>query len=158
MIAATEGRMPHPAPKTGEDQRAMGIRIIVVDDDEVERFMVVRFFCKHAGLEGVVIQEAESGEEAIRMLEARPFDCIICDDRLGAISGLYVLAFAREQQPAMVRVLFSGYVTPDLETQARLMARPHAILEKPMTPGALERLLQKQVVDRFLRPLIRQRR
>lgn len=131
------------------------IRILVVDDDEIERYMILRFF---SGIEqdlGLEIEEAESGEEAVARMEATKFDVIMTDFRMGAVSGIDVLVHALKESPSTIRILITGYASPELEKEAVQAAQVHAVLEKPMTSAELNILLKEQVVERFLTPLVR---
>ena len=126
---------------------------MIVDDDDTMRMMCRRFFERSPPPRGIDISEAESGEEAIDILRARDFDCVICDYRMGAVTGIDVLAFARKNRPKAVRILMSGFGSPDLVSAANVEARIHEFIEKPMTSLELETLLNEAVLERHLRRL-----
>ena len=124
---------------------------MIVDDDDTMRMMCRRFFERSPPPRGIDISEAGSGEEAIDILRARDFDCVICDYRMGAVTGIDVLAFARKNRPKAVRILMSGFGSPDLVSVANVEARIHEFIEKPMTNLELETLLNEAVLERHLR-------
>lgn len=128
------------------------LRVLVVDDVSSMRFMCKRFFLR-CGLD-VEVAEAASGEEALALLEAKPFDCILSDHRMGAVTGLDVLAFALEHQPAAIRCMMTGFADPALAEEASRRAKVHVFIEKPMEMGDLWALLQSDLVERHLRPLV----
>lgn len=61
-------------------------RVLVVEDEPHIRELVVL----HLGLEGLQVVEAKDGEEAIRLMRARPFDLCVLDLMLPRIDGLSV--------------------------------------------------------------------
>lgn len=128
-----------------------GVSVLIVDDDETMRLICRRFLARCA--EVGEIQEAASGEEAIDLLRARSFDCILSDYRMGAATGIDVLAFARANRPRTVRVLFTGFAAPAIHQEAMMRAGVHEFLEKPMTTSELETLLREKLVEPFLKPL-----
>ena len=66
-----------------------GLRILVVDDDDVDR-MAVKRALKSTGLNATVT-EAENAEAALRMLEKQAFDCTLLDYRMPGSDGLDVV-------------------------------------------------------------------
>lgn len=133
--------------RTDQDEFAVTppIRILVVDDDDSMLLICRRFFTATPGYR---VAEATSGEEAIQILDKEGFDCVLSDQRMGAVSGTDVLAFALDEQPQAVRVLMSGYADPRLIELARSHARIHEFIEKPMTTAEIEAVLQEAIVDR----------
>lgn len=115
--------------------------------------MILRFFGRMK--DQVVVEEAESGEEAMERIRGKRFDIVLSDYRMGAVSGIDLLAFARQESPSTIRILLSGYASPTLRDEAVRVADAHAVLEKPMTPVELDLLLQEHVVRSFVVPLQR---
>ncbi|MEJ8815030.1 response regulator [Variovorax ureilyticus] len=71
-----------------EDKLAQKVKaVLLVEDDAVQRESVVRLI----GDEDVVITAVESGEEALDLLRARVFDCMITDLRLPDMQGSELL-------------------------------------------------------------------
>jgi two-component system response regulator HydG len=132
--------------------KGKGQRLLVVDDDDAMRFMVRHCLSRSKDAEGLVIEEASSGEAAIELLRTRRYDCVLSDYRMGAVSGVAVLAFCLKHQPSAFRVLFTGLALPEIQEEARRDAQVHAVFQKPMTMPDLETLLQKELVEPFLSP------
>lgn len=139
------------AGKGPKEENMTGVSVLIVDDDETMRLICRRFLTRCA--EVGEVQEAASGEEAIDLLRARSFDCILSDYRMGAANGIDVLAFAQANRPRTVRVLFTGFAAPAIHQEAMMRAGVHEFLEKPMTTSELETLLREKLVDQFLKPL-----
>ena len=131
--------------------------VLIVDDDETMRFICRRFLSRLTDAGDLVIEEAASGEDAIEMLRDRPFDCVLSDYRMGAASGIDVLAFAKKERPKAVRILFTGFAAPAIHQEALHRASVHEFLEKPMTTPELEALLRAKMVEPYIKPLVRKR-
>jgi len=102
------------------------MRFLVVDDDRIFARTVGRLLRRM----GAVPTLATGPLTAIDWIERAPFDVVLCDAELAAgVTGLEVLAHARERLPGAMRVLMSVDV-------ARWRARDIA-------PGLVERLLPK---------------
>jgi two-component system response regulator PilR (NtrC family) len=88
--------------------------ILVVDDEpsmrEVLEFMLQK--------EGYTVTCAESGQQAIALLEKTHFDLLLCDIRLGDITGLEVLRASKEQDPDTVVIMISAYATTETAVEA----------------------------------------
>lgn len=104
-------------------------RVLLVDDDPATRLIVRRALAREGEAR---VDEAASGEEAIERLGREAFDCIVSDFRMGAVSGIDVLAFAKRKQPAARRVLMSGFADPGIVARAEQEASIHQFVEKPM--------------------------
>ena len=121
------------------------------------RLICRRYFSRLTDVGELVIEEAESGEDAIEMLRDQPFDLILSDYRMGAATGVDVLAFALKERPKAVRVLFTGFASPAIHQAAIAQASVHEFFEKPMTTAELEDLLRTRLVDPFLKRLAKKR-
>lgn len=115
-------------------------RLLLVDDDESTRLILRRFL--ESAREGLVVEEAANGEDAIRLLKERAFDAVLSDYRMGLITGIDVLQFALKTRPEAARVLMTGFADPALEGAARHRAQVHAFLEKPISTREFESLLE----------------
>src|SRR5688500_190975 len=94
-----------------------GLRILVVDDDDVDR-MAVKRALKSTGLDATVT-EAENAETALRMLERQAFDCALLDCRMPGRDGLDVVRRARERGLLVPFIMLTGF--GDEQTAVELM-------------------------------------
>jgi HD-like signal output (HDOD) protein len=87
---------------------------------------------------------ANSGEEALTMLAAKPFDIVVTDMRMPVMDGAQLLEHVQERFPNVIRIVLSGY----FEKEAALRAVPvaHQFLAKPCDPEQL-----REAVDRSCR-------
>lgn len=64
------------------------LRVLFADDEEMARTRLRRLLTSIGGVE--IVCECQSGEEALRMLEAHTIDVALLDVRMGVVSGLEV--------------------------------------------------------------------
>jgi len=89
-------------------------RILVVDDElSMRRFIEVLL-----SREGYKVSCAENGKTAISMINKKHFDLLLCDIRLGDISGLDVLRAAKKQSQHTVVIMISAYASAETAVEA----------------------------------------
>ena len=89
-----------------------GRQTILVVDDEKNIRRTLRMVLE---TEGYAVQEAESAEQALKLLEAEPVDLGIFDVRLPGMDGLSLLSRARELWRDLPVIVVSGHAdTPDV--------------------------------------------
>lgn len=128
----------------------MPLRVLVVDDVRSMR-MIYRIYFERLD-QDVEVLEAASGEEAIEIVDTEPLDLVLCDHRMGAVTGLDVLKHALRRQPDALRCMMTGYADPELATAATTEAKVHAFIEKSMGVGPMIEQLERELVSRFIRP------
>lgn len=102
----------------------------------------------------------ESGAEALRRLEAAPFDVLVTDMRMPGMSGSDLLQAVRQQYPQVVRIVLSGHT--DLMQIERTLGTAHQYLSKPCDAATLRATLmracavQERLADPNLRRLVGQ--
>ena len=88
--------------------------ILVVDDELSMRELLEVLLSK----EGYTVSFAENGRNAVSMIEKTDFDLLLCDIRLGDITGLEVLKAAKAQNPDAVVIMISAYTTTEAAVEA----------------------------------------
>jgi len=80
-------------------------RLLAVDDDpgilEVEREVLTA--------EGYTVETATSGQEALSMVRATPFDLVLTDLRMPSMDGLQLLREFTEADPEMPVIILTGH-------------------------------------------------
>lgn len=71
------------------------LHLLVVDDDDVDRERVQRYLERYPA--SVIMHEAASGEEALRLVRTTPYDCVVLDNQLGDTTGSELLPRLREE-------------------------------------------------------------
>ncbi len=85
------------------------MRILVVDDESNIRESLVRAL----NLMGYHAQEAQSGREALEMLESASFDLMVLDMRMPEMDGMEVMQRARRIRSDLPIVVLTGHATLD---------------------------------------------
>jgi two-component system response regulator PilR (NtrC family) len=88
--------------------------ILVVDDELSMRELLEYMLTK----EGYHVTCAKSGREAIDLLEKNHFDLMLCDIRLGDITGLDVLRAAKKNDSDIVSIMISAYASTESAVEA----------------------------------------
>ena len=93
-----------PEPTAAQPGAAGRARVLVVDDEDMVRMVVVAVLVQN----GYEVVEAKDGEEAIRKCEAGSFDLALVDLFMPRLNGLETLKELRQRQPRMQGVILSG--------------------------------------------------
>ena len=111
------------------------MKILIVDDDDVDR-MAVRRALKASGID-VIVTEAEDADSALEKLEHEHFDCTLLDYRMPGSDGLDVVRRAREKGLMVPFIMLTGF--GDEQTAVELMKAGAAdyIPKNTLTPERL---------------------
>ncbi len=110
--------------------------VLIVDDDIVLLDALERAF-REAG-EHVIA--CGTFEEARRVVRDKNLDALITDVRLGAFNGLQLAVMARDIQPSIQVIVFSGFDDPVLRADAERIGATYLV--KPVPANHLLQLLQ----------------
>ncbi|MDP2863589.1 MAG: response regulator, partial [Desulfobacterales bacterium] len=88
--------------------------ILVIDDERSMRELLDVMLSR----EGYEITCAESGRKAISLLEKKDYDLLLCDIKLGDISGLDVLRAAKKKNQKTVVIMISAYASTETAVEA----------------------------------------
>ncbi|MCS6817961.1 MAG: response regulator [Blastocatellia bacterium] len=82
-------------------------KILLVDDEPSIRL----FYSAVLADEGYEVAEAPSGAEALRLLNAEPFDLVVLDIRLGSQSGLELLQQIASHPARVPVIILTAYAS-----------------------------------------------
>ena len=136
-VASAPAVVPQPPAAGGESQTLAGIRVLLVDDEELIRRPMTRFLTRL----GADIREAEDGDAAFtRLGEGFEPDVILADLRMPRMDGGEFYVLLKAQRPALAeRVLFlSGDIT-QLAARGLAEVPRDRVLVKPVELAELER-------------------
>lgn len=131
-MTADSGAVTFESPTSFE---ATPLRVLIVDDDEVDRMAVRRGFLR-SGV-SVALTEAHDEVTARRLLHERDFDCVILDYNIPGSDGLRLLETLRLERPGTPVIMLTGQ--GDEQVAVRLM-KAGAVDYLPKTSVTPERL------------------
>lgn len=88
--------------------------ILVVDDEESMRELLDVMLSR----EGYQISSAESGRKAISLLEKKDFDLLLCDIKLGDMTGIDVLRASKKKNQNTIVIMISAYASTETAVEA----------------------------------------
>ncbi|MBI3302386.1 MAG: sigma-54-dependent Fis family transcriptional regulator [Deltaproteobacteria bacterium] len=100
--------------------------ILVVDDERSIRVGLKGLLAK----EGHEVSTAESGEEALRLLDSQPFDLVLTDLRMPGLDGIGLLKKIKERHPDTLVVMMTAYGSEKIAVEA-MKAGAHDYIVKP---------------------------
>jgi len=117
--------------------------ILFIDDEPNLRGVMAERLAEH----GFEVVEADSGEQALELLEGTAFDAVITDLKLPGIDGSRVVERARARYPSIVCIVISG--EGKLKDAVALMKQGASdYLEKPLQFDELLHRLQRALAER----------
>jgi len=110
----------------------MGRSILIVDDEPIQRESLMQMIL----LYGYQVETAESGEEAISMLQNYTFDLLLLDLNMPGMSGFDVIDYIVEHNVPSKVIVVSGDASFDSAKEA-LKKGAHDFVKKPYAPDEL---------------------
>src|SRR5690606_34045961 len=120
--------------------RSARVRRILFVDDEPHVLDGLRDLL-HKRLREWEMSFALGGQEALTLLETRPFDVVISDMRMPGIDGVTLLRLVKERYPAIARIVLSGQAERDAVVNALPVA--HQFLSKPCDVEVLYAVVER---------------
>ena len=130
------------------------IRILVVDDEKIER-NGIRFLLNRLDI-SIEMYEAANGVKALQFLKEQQVDVVLTDIKMPFMDGLELIENISKNYPAIKTIIFSGHGEFEYAKKAMLYHVSQYIL-KPIDPVEFERaireVLQKLENERLEREL-----
>jgi DNA-binding NtrC family response regulator len=121
----------------------MARRLLIVDDEPDMLDFLDRVFRRE-----YEVTRAQSVEEAVRYVDAGPFDVIVTDRRMPRRSGLELLEIAAQRQPQAIRVLLTGYADSLVDEKVTQWRLVDAWVSKPIDSAALKLSIAQAIEKR----------
>jgi len=119
---------------------------LLVVDDELSMREMLEFMLTS---EGYHVACAEDGTQAIRMLEKKKYDLVICDIRMGAVGGLSVLREAKKRWPETVVIMISAFATTETAVEA-MNEGAYDYIPKPFNVDEVKQTIRNALERRTL--------
>ncbi len=146
VAAAAEPAPPSPAAPAAAAalRRLAGVRILLVDDEEVVRRPMARFLNRR----GAQVFEAGDGMQALALLDGQPVDVILADLRMPRMSGMDLFAALETDRPQLAaRVLFLSGDISQLGAPGSTPLPEERVFVKPVELAELERRIAEFVAS-----------
>jgi response regulator RpfG family c-di-GMP phosphodiesterase len=115
--------------------------VVLLVDDEPRILSALHRTLRREGYE---LLTAETTQEALRLVDAGPVDCVLSDHKMPGMTGLELLERVASRRPETRRMLITGWnVEIDRDELARLGVR--AVLSKPWDDAELKATLRAAV-------------
>ena len=112
--------------------------ILVVDDELSMRELLEVMLT----MEGYEVSCAENGSKAISMIEKTDYDLLLCDIRLGDITGIEVIKALKKQNQDTVIIMISAYATTEAAVEA-MNQGAYDFVPKPFDNEELKQTIKK---------------
>ncbi|WAL60726.1 ATP-binding protein [Thermocoleostomius sinensis A174] len=119
------------------------LKVLVVDDDEVDRMAVHRALTK-ANVQ-VQLSEARSFSEALTLLEDEVFDCAFLDYQLPELDGLILVQEVRKQGIRVPLVVLTGQGDEQIAVELMKAGATDYLAKSRVTPERLEQVLRSAI-------------
>lgn len=116
--------------------------ILIVDDEPIVRESI-RDWLKDAGYQ---VATAETGEEALEMVEKEDFSVVVLDVRLPGKTGIKVLQELKALKPQIKSIIITAYPTAEMSAEAKKFGAVDFLI-KPIAPDDLERLIKETLLQ-----------
>ncbi len=116
--------------------------LLIVDDEPKIRAMLADCL----GQEGLSIDTAGSGEEALAKIAQAPPDVVILDVKMKGMSGLDVLKQVRTSQPRLAALIITGFDDERLEEEASRLG-VLGVIRKPLMLAEVRQALRQALAQ-----------
>jgi PAS domain S-box-containing protein len=147
LAVAREPEIETPVHHAPLAKTLTGIRVLVVDDSDVNREVASRTLA----LQGATVSSARDGREAVELLTQTPtaFDIVLMDVQMPVMDGPDATRRIRNQLGLRLPILALSAGTLESETELALEAGMDGFVSKPFYPAELaariERLVRRAV-------------
>jgi two-component system response regulator HydG len=125
--------------ETGKGAAGKGkLRILVVDDDQVHRFML----CSMLAEWGYLTVEADDGTTAVKAVEEHPYDAVLMDIRMAKMDGLEAFSHIQQKRPSLPVIIMTAYSSVESAVET-IQKGAHDYLTKPLDFDRLRLALER---------------
>src|SRR5688572_9015336 len=125
---------------------AQQAHLLFVNDEPALRALMAERLTER----GFEVEQADSGERALQLLEQFAFDVVVTDLRMPGIDGAQVIRAALERYPGIVAIVITGYGTVRDAVEA-IKRGAAGFVAKPFQFDELMHVLQKALEQRRLK-------
>ena len=123
---------------------------VLLVDDEPEVISAIKEALFHEPYEIVGLGDPV---EALRLLESRPFDVVVADEKMPNMGGAEFLAAVRRDFPTTVRIILTGHASVGSAVRAINEGAVYRYLLKPFPASALGEIIRQGLSDQHVTEL-----
>ena len=128
-------------PQDQYDTTFVGLRVLLVDDNEVNRYLGKSILTRW----GAKVVYAHDGEECINALKKGKYHIVLMDIRMPKMDGIQATTYIRQHISQQLPIIaLTGNVKPE-EHQRCLSAGMNGILNKPFDPHVLYNTITRSI-------------
>jgi len=120
--------------------------LLLIDDESANLQKLQRTF-----VDQYEVHLAQTGEEALRILEQHPIDAVITDQKMPHMTGIEFLDAASREHPDLVRIILTGYAEVGDLIRAINTSKVDKYITKPWAPDDLRLAVREALERRELR-------
>jgi len=120
-------------------------KVLVVDDEETLTWSMTKTLAKDTGKYEIII--ANTGTDALHILEQGPIDVVVTDIRMPDINGLDLLSRIREKYPSTKVIIMTAYGSPEVYKEATRRGS-YYYLEKPFEISDIRTIILKALKEK----------
>ena len=114
--------------------------VLIVDDEKIEREGLKYLLSREEGERNVF--EASNGKQALQVIRSEDIQLVLTDIKMPHMDGLELSRRAKEENPALQIIIFSGYSDFTFAQEAIRYGVTEYIL-KPVNPEVFHKVIQK---------------
>jgi two-component system sensor histidine kinase/response regulator len=139
-----------PESAAARDGLPLSIRLLVIDDDDVDRERVLRLLARTPM--AVEAKQADSGATALQLLRQHDFDCIMLDNQLGDDNGTELLpSIQRELRRPCPVIMITGAGNESLAVRALQHGAADYLTKYQLNTEALVRAIRRALEHQRMR-------
>jgi CheY-like chemotaxis protein len=119
-------------------------KVLVVDDEETLTWSMTKTLEKDTGKYEIII--ANTGTDALQILDKGPIDVVVTDIRMPDINGLELLSLIRKKYPSTKVIIMTAYGSPEVHKEAARRGS-YYYLEKPFEISDIRALILKALQE-----------
>lgn len=120
--------------------------ILIIDDDLYMVNLLDNYFKK----EGYNTYTLTRGKPAIKLLEKKPFDLVLCDIRLPDIDGTRLMSLIRKVAPNTAIVMITAYAEINSAVHC-IKSGAYEYVTKPIIPEHISNVVKKAIESKLLK-------
>jgi NAD(P)H-flavin reductase/CheY-like chemotaxis protein/formate hydrogenlyase subunit 6/NADH:ubiquinone oxidoreductase subunit I len=112
--------------------------VLIVDDEAIVRESISDWL-RDAGYQ---VAAAETGEEALELIEKQDFSVLVLDIRLPGLTGMSVLKEVKNQRPWIKSIIITAYPSAETTSEAKKLGAIDYMV-KPVAADDLEKMIRE---------------